>query len=115
MATDTLRLWRDYPDRNIFCHLNKPECDEDDDNWIGYDNTIRVGEYIHFIADTESSLYDSIQQNIDAELNEKMYWQEHTLVSLYDKNYTPNADNLDYETQLFELLDDLCYLLNQLP
>ena len=116
VATDTLKLWQDYPDSNIFRHLNRLPCDEDDDdNWMGYDNTIRVGEYIHFIADTESSLYDSIQQNIDAELNERMYWQEHTLVSVYDKNYSPNADSLDYENRLFTLLDDLCYLLNKLP
>lgn len=116
VATDTLKLWQDYPDSNIFRHLNRLPCDEDDDdNWMGYDNTIRVGEYIHFIADTESSLYDSIQQNIDAELNERMYWQEHTLVSVYDKNYSPNADSLDYENRLFILLDDLCYLLNKLP
>jgi hypothetical protein len=115
VATDTLKLWQDYPDRDIFCHLNRPQCDEDDDdNWTGYDNTIRIGEYIHFIADTESGLYDSIQENINAELNEKMYWQEHTVISLFDKNYKPNADNLDYEHRLFVLLDDLCYLLNQL-
>lgn len=116
VATDTFRLWQDYPDSDIFRHLNTPQSDEDDDdNRMGFDNTIRAGEYIHFIADTESSLYDSIQQNIDAELNEKMYWQEHTLVSVYDKNYSPNADSLDYENRLFILLDDLCYLLNKLP
>lgn len=115
VAGDALNLWQDHPDGNIFSHLNEPERDEYDEDWSGYDNTIHVGEYIHFIADTESSLYDSIQQNVDAELNEKMYWQEHTLVSLYDENYSPASDSLDYENRLFKLLDDLCYLLNELP
>lgn len=116
VAKTAFKLWQDFPDSNLFCHLNDPEReDEDEEDWTGYDNTIRVDEYIHFVADTESSLYDSIQQNVDSELNEKMHWQEHTLVSVYDDNFIPNADTLEYETRLFKLLDELCYLLNELP
>jgi hypothetical protein len=115
VAETAFRLWQDFPESNLFCHLSDPEEDEDDDDWTGSDNTIRIMEYVHFIADTESSIYDSIQQNIDAELNEKMYWQEHTLESIYDEYFTPGADTLEYETRLFGLLDNLCYLLNELP
>jgi hypothetical protein len=117
LAETTLNLWRDHPQTNLFTHLPEVQEDDDDDenNWTGYGNTIYANEYIHFIADTESSIYDSIQQNIDAELNEKMYWQEHTLTSVYDCNFSPTADSLDYETRLFKLLDDLCDLLNKLP
>lgn len=115
VAETALRLWQDFPESNLFCHLSDPEEDEDEDDWTGADNTIRITEYVHFIADTESSIYDSIQQNIDAELNEKMYWQEHTLESIYDEHFTPGADTLEYETRLFALLDTLCYLLNELP
>lgn len=116
VAQTALNLWRDFPDGNIFRHLHSPyEDDGDDEDYNGYDNTIHVGEYVHFIADTDSSLYDSIQQNIDAELNEKMHWEEHSLLSVYDENYSPNADSLDFENRLFRLLDELCYLLNELP
>jgi hypothetical protein len=117
VAETAFRLWQDFPDSNLFGHLPEPEQDndDDDDNWTGSDNTIHITEYVHFIADTESSVYDSIQQNIDAELNEKMYWQEHTLESVYDEQFIPDADTLEYETRLFALLDNLCYLLNELP
>lgn len=114
IAKETLQLWQDFPGMNLFCHLSEQE-NEDEESWSGYDNTIHVCEYVHFIADTESSLYDSIQQNIDAELNEKMYWQEHTLDTVYNETFRPNADTLDYENRLFSLLDNLCYLLNELP
>jgi hypothetical protein len=116
VAQTALTLWHEFPSGDIFSHLHSPyeDCDDDED-WTGHDNTIHVAEYVHFIADTESSLYDSIQQNIDAELNEKMYWEEHSLLSVYDENYSPNADSLDFENGLFRLLDDLSYLLNELP
>lgn len=117
VAETAFNLWRDFPEGHLFNHLHdNNENDEDDEADGGdYDNTIRVDEYVHFIADTESSLYDSLQQNIDAELNEKMYWQEHALFSVYDDTFSPLADTLDYENRLFRLLDELAYLLNELP
>ena len=87
VAETALKLWRDFSESNIYGHLNHPDEDDDEENWTGYDNTIRIDEYVHFIADTESTIYDSLQQNIDAELNEKMYWQEHKLLSVYDENF----------------------------
>jgi hypothetical protein len=115
VANKALNLWREFPESNLYTHLGDlapgdEEYDEDD-----YPNIIEVEEYVHFIAENEGSLYDSIQQNIDAELNEKMYWQEHTLTSVYDKNFKPQADSLDFESRLFVLLDELCYILNELP
>ena len=120
LAEQTFALWSDHPQANIFSHLRTPEQDRRRDGDDGYDdeeyyNTIHVGEYIHFIADTQSSLYDSIQMNIDSELNEKLYWQEHTLFLPYDQNFKAGSDSLDYENRLFKLLDQLCYLLNDLP
>jgi hypothetical protein len=112
----TLDLWRDHPGGSIFGHLSdfNPEQDEDEED-NGDPNTIWVEEYIHFVAETESSLYDSIMENVNAELNEKLYWQEHSLLSVYDQKYSPLADSLDYETRFFKLLDQLCYLLNLIP
>jgi hypothetical protein len=119
VAKTAFALWADFPQGNIHSHLheglnggNEEDGDEYDHD---YPNTIYVGEYIHFIAESEGSLYDSIQQNIDAELNEKMYWQEHCLVSLYDENYSPLQDSLEFENRFFILLDELSYLLTKLP
>jgi len=111
IATDYLKLWQQYPERNIFQNLRlsdgRTECDEDED----YYSTIYAHEYIHFIHDMNDVLYSNIETNVQTEFNEKVHSQEHSLLRLYDDSIFQNNESLDYETRFFKLADDLCYLL----
>ncbi len=110
LAADAFALYNDYPDENMFRNL--PIIDEELDGSYGwYDCTIRMDQYIGFVADTNGCLYQSLEEGINSEFGEYTDIEEPTLTNKFDGSPFP-YNNLDFENRLFKLLDDLCYLLN---
>jgi hypothetical protein len=109
IATIALQLYERYPSQSIFRHI-APFDDED-----VYDNgVIRAEEWICFVADTRGWLYDQLEQTLNNQFQECLYVEEPRMVQTFD---SPDAsvETFDFEYTLFELIDDLCSLLNNLP
>jgi hypothetical protein len=122
LAKDTLALWASFPNGYLFSHVKdsfpeKEKMDEDDDEYNEEEgnSTILLSEIVHFIAENEGSLYDSLAEMVNSEFNEKSTTQEPVLVKVYDHELDGNNDTLDFERCLFDLIDNLCILLNDLP
>ncbi len=74
--------------------------------------SIGMEKYISFISDTKGWLYESIEESINNEFNEygDGAMDEPTILKRFDgSELTENS--LDFESRLFNLLDDMCALL----
>lgn len=108
VAEDALALYREYPQETIFRNAPTGEgCCEDFDG----QNSIPMHWYLSFIADTKGWLYEMINESINNELNEYGEIDEPVLYKRFDGNEVI-GQNLDFESRLFNLIEDLCALLN---
>lgn len=103
LAYKTLALYTEYPQASIF--RNTPQNETDESGVIGME------KYISFISHTKGWLYDSIADTINSDFTEYGATEEPTIYKHFDgKELTKN--NLDFENKLFNLLEDVCSLLN---
>jgi hypothetical protein len=108
VACNAFALYTEYPNRTIFRNAPMPEeepCNDDYSN-----ETIGMEKYISFVADTKGYLYENLSENINNEFNEYGSLEEPTICKHFDGSKI-TATNLDFETRLFTLLEDLCSLL----
>jgi hypothetical protein len=103
-------LWQSCPDSNLYGHI-PAGIDDDDEN---EEPPIRIYEYVSFIADTKGQLYESLSECINSEFNEKSGIDEPLVKKVYDRSYDPTG-SLEFEYRLFDLLNDLAGLLNDMP
>ncbi|QQT46101.1 Uncharacterised protein [Sphingobacterium multivorum] len=108
IACKTLALSQEYPEEHIFRNAPKNDESEQDHDEFG---SIPMPWYISFIADTEGWLYETINESINNELNEYGEIDEPVLYKRFDGNEVI-GQNLDFESRLFNLIEDLCALLN---
>lgn len=100
-------IYTDYPNESIF--RNAPTNDRDEDEETE-NESIGMEKYISFISDTKGWLYESIEESINNEFNEYGEMDEPTIIKCFDgSELTENS--LDFESRLFNLLDDMCALL----
>ena len=119
IAQTAFGLWQAYPDSHLTSHVmgnfpfdNYNGEDEEEDDW--QENTVRLDEYVHFVAETHGSLWNSMAENINCEWNERPYLQQPCLIRHYTEDSLSVTDSLDFERGLFSLITDLCTLLNRL-
>jgi len=113
LATDIFSLYSDYPGHSIFRNIQlikRPEADESDYEEY-YQDTIRMGMYISFVASTQGWLYEMLSECINNEFNECGLIEEPTIITHFDGGALPLND-FDFEMRLFALMEELCYLLN---
>ena len=103
----TFALFTDYPNESIF--RNAPMNDRDEDEEPENDS-IGMEKYISFISDTKGWLYESIEESINNEFNEYGAMDEPTILKCFDGSEL-TEHSLDFESRLFNLLDDMCALL----
>jgi len=108
VAEKALELLIRYPNCNIFCNTGNGKFDYDDE-------IIRAEQYISFISDSDGILHENIIRMVNDEFNECSEIEEPTLLQIYDAENHPLDIGLDFEYRLFPLLNDLCYLLNNMP
>ncbi|MFI5160521.1 MAG: hypothetical protein ACHQHN_04550 [Sphingobacteriales bacterium] len=112
IAKDTILLWTKFPTANLYQHIN--ECEpNDDDDYYGQ-GKIRVTEYISFIGETSSCVYESMMTMLNEDFNERSGLQdfEHRIVF----NTTPikQMDVLVYEERAIDIIEKMCDLIPQL-
>ncbi|AZA56476.1 hypothetical protein [Chryseobacterium shandongense] len=109
IACNAFTLYTKYPKATIFRNAPLPEQDPYNDD---YENEIiGMEKYISFIADTKGWLYENIESCINNEFNECGIMEEPTICKAFDDSEISQT-NLDFESRLFALLNDLSYVLN---
>ena len=114
LAERTLRVWAQYPNRNIYQNEHHPDFDEEDFD-DDYYNFLHMHEYVGFIGEASSALYDSMMDMINNDLNERSKILEPQVSTVFDTLQMPYQDSLGYEQEAFDLISELCTLLNELP
>ncbi|MFH6965299.1 hypothetical protein ACHRVK_22240 [Flavobacterium plurextorum] len=108
VACNAFALYTEYPTASIFRNAPIPEQDPYNDDCEN--EVIGMEKYISFIADTKGWLYENIKDSINNEFKEYGVMEEPTINKVFDGSKI-SVGNLDFENRLFELLDDLSYLL----
>ncbi|AZA97657.1 hypothetical protein [Chryseobacterium shandongense] len=108
VACNAFALCTEYPKATFFRNAPLPEEDPYDDDYET--EAIGMEKYISFIAYTKGWLYESLSESINNEFNEYGKMEEPTICKAFDGSKITQG-NLDFENRLFELLDDLSYLL----
>jgi len=109
IAKKAFAIYTDYPNESIFRNAPMNNRDEDEDEETE-NESIGMEKYISFISDTKGWLYESIEESINNEFNEYGAMDEPTILKCFDgSELTENS--LDFESRLFNLLDDMCALL----
>jgi len=112
IARDAFNIWEQYPKHTIYEHI-PDEWEQDEEENGDYEEKIRIDEYISFISENEGSLFDSLSQMVNDEFNEMGFVQEPTVTTVYDQS-DKEAESLDFERRLLDMITDLCTLLNEL-
>ncbi len=113
LACEAFDLYEQYPDDSIFrnAYAMTGEDDEDYDE-DEMENMITMDRYISFCADGRGWLHENLVQCVNTELQEYGQTQEPVIIKRYDGTDI-TSNNLDYEHRLFDLMDELVYILNR--
>ncbi len=115
LAEKAFKLYRDYPNESIFknAHYNnaiKPQ-DMDEEDYYNEETVIAMDKYISFFAESDGLIYDNLTSMVNNEFNEYAETQEPMIFKTFDGSDISDK-NLDFENQLFKVLNGLCRLLN---
>ncbi|AZA51493.1 hypothetical protein EG346_24770 [Chryseobacterium carnipullorum] len=115
LAEKAFKLYCDYPNESIFrnAHYNnavKSE-DMDEDDYYNEETVIAMDKYISFFAESDGLIYDNLTSMVNNEFNEYAETQEPMIFKTFNGSDITDK-NLDFENQLFKVLNELCRLLN---
>jgi len=108
VATQAFALYSEYPKSTIF--RNKPSSEEEPEEDDYRNRGIGMEMYISFVANTKGSLYDNIEDSINAEFNEYGSIEEPTVYLPINGTGISKAD-FDFENRLFALMEELHQVL----
>ena len=110
-ACDAFALYTEYPHASI--SRNAPKADDYPYNESeDYEQeTLSMEKYISFMASGKGWLYESLSESVNNEFNEYGNVEEPTIHKRFDGSPV-TGNSLDFESRLFTLLNDICYLLN---
>ena len=114
LAKRTLSLWLDHPKANLYRNEPIPDVDDEDYSYDGYQD-LHIAEYVGFIGETKSYLYDSMMDMINGDLNERANLFEPQISTDFSTKPQSYSHSLAYEAEVFAIICDLCDLLNDLP
>jgi hypothetical protein len=110
IARAAVSLLRDYPSESLYRYADQSVLPDQEDDC--YENDcITMDKYISFCAETKGWLYYNLSECVNNEFNECSDIQEPVLRHTFD-GQPQQRDSLDFEVRLFQLMDDLCYILN---
>jgi len=112
LAKKFYALSQEYPNGNMYLHADGT-CLPDPEEGYDDNDCITMEKYIGFVASTEGWLYNNLEQAINSEFGECSSIQEPVLKRCFD-GQPQHPDTLDYECRLFPLINELCYLLNNI-
>ncbi len=105
VAGDALQLYIDFPKCSIFQNITPPEDEEE----------VATPEiYLSFVGDFKGWVYENIERQINDVLGNYSEMAIPSRVQVFDGN-TAQIESLEFEYRLFELIEDLCNILCDLP
>lgn len=110
MAKEAFELYTKYPAEIIFRNA-KPLHDDNNDYNAYEQECVPMDRYISFWADSDGWLSESLSECINNEFNEYGDVQEPQISKRFDGSPL-SGNNLNFENRLFNVLDELIYLLN---
>ncbi|MCH5684085.1 hypothetical protein LWM68_07255 [Niabella sp. W65] len=106
VAQGIFSLYTEYPATTVFQHAKYA-----DDEAEQEDEVIAMNKYISFIADGKGWLYETLAESVNNEFNECGTTEEPTVLKDFSGASVTNC-SLEFESRLFPLIGDLCYLLS---
>jgi len=107
VATAFLQLYQRYPNRSVFDHI------QSDLLYPEGEDRIRADQYISFYWSGNDCFQDCLFEMIDNHFQEIAYMDEPMHITLFDGQPENAIPDFDFETRLFDLIDQLSRLLNQ--
>ncbi|MBS1631597.1 MAG: hypothetical protein JST10_03385 [Bacteroidetes bacterium] len=113
LACKAYELYEQYPNESIFrnAHVDETKAGEEDDDDNDMENVITMDRYISFCANGKGWLHENLMECVNTELQEYGQTQEPVIIKRFDGNDI-TGNNLDYENSLFDLIDELAFILN---
>jgi hypothetical protein len=112
LAKKTWGFYKKYPSRSlpdsIPADLEERDTDEDEET------VMELHHYVSFIYDYSGLLYDSLMDYINSHLRELQYVDYPTAYQLFDRPHRKSFHNLSFEKKIFNLMEEVCQLLNLL-
>lgn len=109
VAATALTLWQSAPQRPVFSSIPEgllyPEIEE----------RLRPDCYLSFYWESNDHLYSMLMEYINSDLQEYGVIDEPVSIQLFDSPQCMASHDLQFEKKLFQLMDDLCELLNKIP
>ncbi|HFK5574898.1 hypothetical protein [Elizabethkingia anophelis] len=115
LAEKTFKLYGEYPNASVFRNtyynnVVRPE-EADEGEYYNEETVITMDKYISFFAESDGLIYDNLMDCVNNEFNEYGEAQEPMIFKTFDGSNVTH-ENLDFESRLFETLNELCRLLN---
>jgi hypothetical protein len=102
-------LWVEYPDSHIFRHIIPLEGED------SYYDVIHAEQYISFVATNEGAVCISLIEMVNNFFNECSDIEQPSAMTIFRKDGQVCAETVDYDCRFFDLMHDLCDVLNELP
>lgn len=115
LAEQVFELYQQYPEEHLYrnAHFNNMVNHQNiaDEEYYNEETVISMDKYISFYADNKGLISDQIIEMVNSEFNEYGEVQEPIISKVFDGS-SLNLTSLDFETRLFELMNELIYLLS---
>ncbi len=107
LARKIFSLYQQYPSATIYQNLQSNTETEEYES----DTIVSMDKYVSFCAEAKGLLFQTLFEVVNSDLQEYATMEEPIVIKKFDgRNITNN--NLDFENQLFPLIEELIYILN---
>lgn len=106
IAKAAYRLYESYPKRTLTDATQDGVLEQGEEY-------VYIEQYVSFVAETKGELYRQVTESVNAEFQEVYSMEEPTIVQVFDRKQRCKAKGLEFERDLFYLLDNLCSILNK--
>ena len=107
LARKIFSLYQQYPNATIYQNLQSNTETEEYES----DTVISMDKYVSFCSEAKGLLFQTLFEAVNSDLQEYATMEEPIVIKKFDgRNITNN--NLDFENQLFPLIEELIYILN---
>ena len=107
IAEGFLNLFRQYPNRTVFDNIHEELVEPEETE------RVRLEQYLSFWWSNNDCFYDMIFDMVNNEFGECGVTDEPVSIQVFDRPQASVLNDLDFEKQLFDLIDKLCGILNQ--
>ena len=108
LARKIFSLYQQYPNATIYQNLQSNTETEEYES----DTIVSMDKYVSFCAEAKGLMFQTLFETVNSELQECTTMQEPMIIKKFDGNNISN-NNLDFENQLFPLIEELIYILNR--